>query len=53
MQNSAGFLLWVGFRILAVKTDKVLLAEGGGRVVPLWRNGMILTQNSVSFNDLP
>lgn len=53
MQNPAGFLLWVVFRILALKTNKVLLAEGGGRIMPLWRNGMTLTQNSVSFNVLP
>jgi len=30
MQNPAGFLLWVVFRILDVKNNKVHLAEGVG-----------------------
>lgn len=51
MQNSAGFLLWVVVRTLVVKNNEFLLAEGV-EAVPLWRNGMTVTQNSVSFSDL-
>lgn len=39
--------------ILAIKNNKALLAEGGGRAVPLWRNGMTWIQKSVSSSDSP
>lgn len=52
VQNPAECLLWVVFRILAVRSSKVLLAERNGRADLVLRNGITLTQNSLPFNDL-